>query len=759
MVDFLTEYYPFIILPVILFLFLGSKWTKKVIKPLIIVCLLTNALYIVWRLFFTLPASDPISIVVGILLLLTEVIGFLQIIVFYTLQWKPVLQRKSSLEGFDQLPSVDIFIATYNEPASILKRTIAGCTNLAYPKELITIYICDDGKRKEIQLLAEAFSVHYMIRPDNKHAKAGNLNHAMAHSTGDLIVTMDADMVLFPSFLEKTVGFFKKNRVAFVQTPQAFYNADPYQFNMFSNVNIPNEQDFFMRTLQAGKDRFNSVMYVGSNAIFRRTALEEIGGFATGVITEDMATGMLIQLKFRSVFVSDVCAVGLAPESWLDMLKQRDRWCRGNIQCARKWNPLTLPGLSWMQRILYFDGILYWFFGVYKMIYVLAPLLFLLFGIHSLNATLSSIFVFWLPSFLSSYLAFRIISKGKRSMTWSHIYDTTMAPHIAYSALSELLLKKRLEFKVTPKGQQSDSRSFARSSVRPHVILIVLTVSALIKVSVDYFVYGSFNKNLTLINLFWTLFNFGGLIMAIFLAFERPRFRNSERFSIRRGFQVSLHHQTQHHQAILKDISDSGARIEMPVDRYKQLDGILQTIEIEPIGRIPSKVTWVSPLHNRVEIGLKFDDISVDLYRKIIKFIYNGSIVKQVEKEKGSDLFFTVVRFLKASKKIPQSFKRQNLREETNSTGQLIPYVLNKEVAASLESYEETSMFHKDSYEIQLIDLSSTGCQISVQNPLEIEQIIAVSFPNMDIERLASVKWVRKKKKNHYTVGLQFVAS
>ena len=93
----------------------------------------------------------------------------------------------------------------------------------------------------------------------------------------------------------KTVPYFHDGATAFVQVPQAFYNEDPFQYNMFSKDRIPNEQDFFMQTLQAGKDRFNAVMYVGSNTVFRRTALDEIGGFATGVITEDMATGMLLQ--------------------------------------------------------------------------------------------------------------------------------------------------------------------------------------------------------------------------------------------------------------------------------------------------------------------------------------------------------------------------------------------------------------------------------------------------------------------------------
>ncbi|WP_445505496.1 glycosyltransferase [Niallia sp. 03091] len=751
MFDFLHNSYPLLIISIILILFIGCKMAPVLKNPLIIICLLTNGIYITWRICFTIPVSDPLSIVMGLLLIITEIIGFLQLIIFYILLWKPAKQKTASLHNLKRLPSVDIYIATYNEPLSILKRTIAGCINLDYPKELVNIYICDDGKRKSIQSLAQDFAVHYITREDNKHAKAGNLNNAMAHSNGELIVTMDADMVPFPSFLQKTVGYFKKKSVAFVQTPQAFYNDDPYQFNMFSNKNIPNEQDFFMRTLQAGKDRFNSVMYVGSNAIFRRKALEDIGGFATGVITEDMATGMLIQRKFRSVFVSDVCAVGLAPESWLDLLKQRDRWCRGNIQCARKWNPLTLSGLSLMQRILYFDGILYWFFGVYKMIYMLAPLLFLLFGIHSLDASLYSLFVFWMPSFLSSYLAFKHISNQKRTMTWSHIYDITMAPHMAFSSLSELLFKKRLEFKVTPKGKQSASRHFAYLSILPHAIFIVLTCIALIKVLLDYFVYDSFDINLTSINLFWVLFNLIGLIMAIFMAFERPRFRNAERFEMQEKFKISLLNQSQKKEGLLKDLSDTGARVELSLNSYKQLDENIHTLEIDIIGPLNCQVTWISQEHNRVEIGLKFNDIPVDQYSRLIKFLYNESIIKHTVKERGSNIFFTIIRFLRRTKKQPHSYKRQYLREEVNSTGQLIPSRLNTEFPVSSEKYLDTQ-------DISLLDISSNGCKIEVKQPIVLDQIVNLSFPDIDfIERTASVKWIRKMKRNRYAVGLKFI--
>ncbi|WP_207709050.1 glycosyltransferase family 2 protein [Heliomicrobium undosum] len=152
--------------------------------------------------------------------------------------------------------------------------------------------------------------------------------------------------------------------LAFVQAPQAFYNQDIFQYNLLQGRNIPNEQDMFMRVVQAGRDRYNAAMYIGSNTVFRRSALAAIGGFATGTITEDMATGMLLQAKgFRTVYLNEVIAEGLSAESFPDYIRQRVRWGRGNVQTARKWNPLTIPGLTRMQRLLYADSVLYCMFG------------------------------------------------------------------------------------------------------------------------------------------------------------------------------------------------------------------------------------------------------------------------------------------------------------------------------------------------------------------------------------------------------------
>ncbi|BBP92975.1 hypothetical protein BsIDN1_65930 [Bacillus safensis] len=198
-----TTYYPLFMLCVLSVLYVMYRiqpLASTVKKIIIVLCVLTNAAYICWRLFFTLPHEGTFNMIMGILLVACECIGFLQLLVFYTLVWKPSNRKQVMISDLDRLPTVDIFIATYNEPIEVLKRTVAGCLNLSYPKDSVHIYLCDDGKRESVEQLASEFGVHYLTRTDNKFAKAGNLNHAMSQTNGELILTLDADMVPLPAF-------------------------------------------------------------------------------------------------------------------------------------------------------------------------------------------------------------------------------------------------------------------------------------------------------------------------------------------------------------------------------------------------------------------------------------------------------------------------------------------------------------------------------------------------------------------------------
>lgn len=504
-------------------------------KCLIFVYILTMVVYIGWRAFYTIPSSDGVSLLLGVLLLVAEVGGFFLSLVFYFLFFKKNKKPIRTLAALEkQYPTVDVFIATYNEDPLILKRAILAAKTMRYPlPEKVHVYVLDDGGRPAVEALALELNVGYLKRDTHEHAKAGNMNNALGKTAGELVVTMDADMVPRGDFLEKTIGYFGDEKVGFVQSPQTFFNDDPYQFNLYARDYLNNDQDFFMRRIEEQKDIFNATMYIGSNAVFRRKALDEIGGFTTGVITEDMATGMFIQAKgWETRFVNENLASGLAPETFGDLIKQRDRWARGNIQVARKFNPLRLKGLNTIQKILYVDGIHYWFSGMYKMIYLLAPIWFLLFGFNSLDTTLEGILYFWLPAFLASQLAFNRVSQGKQTVMITNIYETVMAPFMAYAVIGEAVFKAKNKFVVTNKGKNSSKSYYNWRIATPVLILWGLSLVAVIKsvlILTDVWTF-SLPKQTLYINLFWLLYNLIALTFAAVLPFERPRFRKAERF-------------------------------------------------------------------------------------------------------------------------------------------------------------------------------------------------------------------------------------
>jgi cellulose synthase (UDP-forming) len=390
-------------------------------------------------------------------------------------------------------------------------------------------------------------------------------------------------MIAKSSFLEKTVGYFSDPDVALVQAPQVFYNPDPFQNNLQLYDAIPNEQDFFMREVEQRRSQFNAVLNVGTNAVFRRSAVEAIGWIPVGTITEDMATSMLLQAGgYKTTFVNETLAMGLSPDVFSDYVVQRDRWCRGNIQVLKKWNPLKLEGLSFMQRLIYFDGVLYWFFGVQKFIYNIGPILFLLTGIPIYYSDVFTMLLFFAPVYYSSSIIFTLFNHKNRTYTWAHIYETALAPFLTLSALTELVFSSKIKFSVTPKGSGVQKTHFALRTAAPHLIMAGFSLAALafgiskLLTDVNYMI------PVYLVNLVWLLYNLVGVLASIFVCLEIQRFRATERFS----FQDSLKLRLRDGRLVpveMVDISTSGCAVApiVPIEDPDSLVGSDANILIE----------------------------------------------------------------------------------------------------------------------------------------------------------------------------------
>lgn len=587
-----------------------------------------QAAYILWRIFFTLPLhAGPLSIVCGIALVSAELLGAWQSTVLGLFSLKKYQPSQAAWRQDVPLPQVDILVPTYNEPMALLRKTLVACKNMEYPERLLHICLCDDGGRPEARALCDELGVRYITRKERSFAKAGNLNHALTQSTGAFFALFDADMVPKPNFLKETIGYFSDPNVGFVQTPQAFYSPDPFQFNLKFYNRIPNEQDFFMREIQESRAHYNAVLHVGTNAVFRRKAMDAIGGIPTGTITEDIATGLLIQAKgYTSVFVNKILAVGLAVDRFSDLIRQRERWCRGNIQVSKKWNVLRLPGLCLWQRLIYLNELIYWLFGVQKMIYILSPLLYLVCGLTILNATPCGLLMLWLPAFAGLVLSFRSFRYQNRKITWSHIYEVAMSPYLAVTFLAEWLIGKPGSFHVTPKGRTAKRAAFSWHMALPHIALFALTVLgwALAFWRVRSGGCSGTAIQAIAINTVWSVYNMAAIVAAILVCFERPHLRTAERISGHAAVLLTAADRDEPIFCGLLDLSETGMRLKYNTPGLR--DGEQVWIDFPYAADIRATVVRCQTQKDRSgEAALRFTDLSAKQYAGIIRCLTGWS--------------------------------------------------------------------------------------------------------------------------------------
>ena len=543
-----------------------------VIKPkyrklLIIINVFTSIIYIVWR-FTVIPINHGIiSFILGLFLYLAEILGLISFINFQYLFSKNYKLESKSLNSYtpENIPSVDVLICTYNEPLDLLQKTIIASKKLDYPKNKLKIYVCDDGHRDELKNLCKKYNVNYITRNDNEGAKAGNINNALNIIRGDLFAVLDADMIPKKEFLAKTVGYFSNENMAFVQTPQVYYNQDMYQYNL--NKKIPNEQDFFMRDIEEARAANNAVLHVGTNAVFRKKYVMEIGGYPTCSITEDMAVGMLLQAQgYDSEFINEELVLGLSATTFTELVKQRDRWCRGNLQVIKKFNVIFNKNLSLGQKIAYWDGVVYWLSSIQKLIYILSPLIFLLSYKLIIDSPVKNLLIMFIPFLLGQILIFNILSPRTRSLKWSHYYEVAMAPHITLSILRELFCLK-LKFNVTAKDITTNKKQFQFKMALPHILILITSILAWILGTI-YLLTNKINLGSYLINLIWSIYNFLGSIICIKVAYQNPIYRKSERISIKENIGIFIDTAQGNLTGSLIDISEKGMAISLdsPLD-------------------------------------------------------------------------------------------------------------------------------------------------------------------------------------------------
>jgi cellulose synthase (UDP-forming) len=456
------------------------------------------------------------------LFLTAELLNFLESLLFYFTAWKPVHHARPAL-----LPgrTVDILVATYNEPLQLLRETLVCAVSVQYPHKT---YILDDGNRPELRALAAELGCHYIARPERTHAKAGNLNNALRQTTGEFIVTLDADHIPMPDLIDQLVGFFADSKVAAVQTAQDFYNLDSFQhLAQWERRQTWQQQELFFSVIQPGKDGYNAAFYCGSPAMLRRTALEEIHGFATESITEDMHTGLRLQKKgWRMIYFNRTVARGLAPQTFTGFATQWQRWGQGAMQVLRTEQVLFGGELSFGQRVCYFSSYYYYWMSFQKLIYMLVPPFCLVTGLFPLVADPAVFAAYFLPYFLLNVLASSVLQGGVESFVLSEQYNMMKIPILMKSLFG--LSDRKKKFSVTPK---SAAEAAHWSDVGLQIIVLATLVAGVVVGSFRLFrTDPGFPFWATLVNLIWAFFYVLLFLPVIWRALNRKELRASYRF-------------------------------------------------------------------------------------------------------------------------------------------------------------------------------------------------------------------------------------
>ncbi|WP_282192254.1 glycosyltransferase [Romboutsia ilealis] len=595
--------YALIMVITLLLSYIVSKQKVEYRKILIFINAVVCCIYIIWRITVIPIHSGIISFLLGITLFLAEALGLISFLNFKYLFTKKYKLELKTLDDFQygNIPYVDVLICTYNEPLYLLEKTIAASTNLDYPTHKFKIHVCDDGRRDSLKLLCKKYNVNYISRDNNEGAKAGNINNALKYLKGDLFAVLDADMIPKKEFLSRTVGYFTNENLAFVQVPQVYYNKDTYQYNLMKN--IPNEQDFFMRDIQEARAARNAVLHVGTNALFKREYVNEIGGYPTCSITEDMAVGMLLQSRgYDSVFVNEELVLGLSATTFTELVKQRDRWCRGNIQVLKHFNPIFTKGLTLPQKIAYFDGGVYWFSNLQKIVFILFPLIYLLTRKLIIDSSILTLLNMYIPFILGQILIFNTLSPGNRKLTWAHFYEIAMAPHLTLSILKEMLFFKT-KFNVTLKEIQQDKKQFQLRVALPHIVIVVVTIIAWI-VSTRLLIEKNIHVQAYLLNMIWSIYNFIGAIICIKVSYQKPIFRTSERININEDITVECDYKQNKFKAKILNLSEKGIGLKLNEELDLQCE---ETIKLDLKGSI--FICKVSRI-NKDLLGLSFNKVT-----------------------------------------------------------------------------------------------------------------------------------------------------
>lgn len=540
---------------------------RFVTQVLIVLSVAASTRYLYWRLTQTISFDTWLSGLFGSGLFLAELYAWV-VLLFGYFQTAWPLERKPVPMDPDTLrwPTVDVLIPTYNEPLKVVRTTVFAAMAMDWPKDKIRVFILDDGTRDEFRKFAEEVNVGYLTRSVKKHAKAGNLNAALRHINGEFVAIFDCDHVPTRTFLQVSMGWFGKDpKLAMVQTPHHFFSPDPFEKNLGTFKKVPNEGELFYGLVQDGNDLWNATFFCGSCAVIKRSALDEVGGVATETVTEDAHTALKMHRRgYTTAFLAIPQAAGFATESLGGHVGQRIRWARGMAQIFRVDNPFLGRGLKFAQRMCYANAMLHFFYGLPRLIFLTAPLAYLLLGSEVIQATALYIALYALPHLLHANLTNSRMQGEFRHSFWAEVYESVLAWYILRPTLVAFINPKFGKFNVTAKGGLNESEFFDWEIAKPYLILMGLSLLGFAAGIFRLLWQDSPDIDTIVLNLIWTAYNLMMLGASIAVANEARQVRQSHRVQMKMDAALRLP-DGRSFACSTCDYSDGGVGLTMPV--------------------------------------------------------------------------------------------------------------------------------------------------------------------------------------------------
>ncbi|MDP1833925.1 MAG: glycosyltransferase [Candidatus Moranbacteria bacterium] len=492
-----------------------ARITSAKILSMTTVFLLGAPMVVIYYGAFVFNPANADNVFMYIIQVVADIIAIIALLgLWVTVLMDVITQQHHRSHHFDpgdflveKKPTIDIFVTAMGESLETLEETLTAAINMDYPHNT---FILDDGKSDALKKFAQSLGVIYVVRPDRRHAKAGNVNNGLRFSKSEFFAIFDADQVPKKDFITRLLPYMKDSKMAMVQSPQYFANT-----HSFIAAGTSQAQEVFYKYVCPAKNISNSAFCVGTNVVFRRSAIEDIGGIARNNSEDIWTSYQLHENGWHTIFVNEVLAIGEAPATVVSYFKQQRRWAKGGLSMLFTKNPLRSKKLNLDQKMQYFISNSFFLVGVSIFVYVLFPILYLLFGIKPLDTENGIVWVLHYVPYFALYYSLTYLFLGSIRL---ETLSTALASFYPYllGLFSALFDTEQVWVATTSRKNTEDA--FMKWAW-PHVFIIFLSLFSLV---VGW--YNPYNFWTTVFNTAWVVLN--AYLLFLFITGEKRIVKN-----------------------------------------------------------------------------------------------------------------------------------------------------------------------------------------------------------------------------------------